>query len=109
MRIGDEFFRLHIQRTSPGTPPRITVVVGKKENRLATKRNLIKRKTRELARSFLLPVSGYDIVIFPSKRVLAEPFSNLAERYKKYATSLKNRANDNHGIPKNPLTGPRHG
>lgn len=59
---------------------RFTIVVSKKEEKTAVKRNLIKRKFREIIRkTFKNKDFSGDFVIFPKKGVLKVPHDSLGE------------------------------
>jgi len=59
---------------------RFTIVVSKKEEKTAVRRNLIKRRLREIVRKILKSKSFKgDFVIFPKKGVLVMAHDNLAK------------------------------
>lgn len=58
---------------------RLAVVVSKKISNRAVVRNLIKRRTKAVFSEGIKNLSGYDIVVFPTKQVEKAYFEDLKE------------------------------
>ena len=101
MRSNGKFFCVYaLLGEHPAHKSFIVIVVGKKQHRLATARNRIKRRTMAAARGFLVrKLKGYAVVIYPSPRALEAPYKSLCDEITAHVVRIKNYHSTHRRIP----------
>ncbi len=64
-------------------PSRIAVIISKKFSKKAVERNLAKRRILAAAAKHLINSRGFDIVVLPNKRVLADRYADMETDFEK--------------------------
>ena len=95
-----EFFRVYALINPHTDKPVFVVAVGKKQHRLATIRNRIKRRTMAIVREYMTkPLEKYAIVVVPSPHIQNAPYKNLCDEIAAHVIRIKNAYSAHRRIP----------